>query len=179
MKYLISLCLMIMLLAIPAESQSSKKKSDNDDDKIPAPITAEYRKKTLDLMKEFSYYDGYDIVISNLARRYTLYNTGMPSNFVDSLFDNTAQRDEYLNALVELYSNEFSMNEVRQLHAYFTSDLFRKANMGATAFQDKVEFLMQKIYEQKETELKEKMKDAGYEMPKIINIDVNDDEPQE
>ncbi len=179
MKYLLSLCLMLMLLAMPAEAQSNKKKGNKDDDKIPATITAEYKQKTLDLMKEFSYYDGYDMIISTLAGRYNLYRSGMPDNFVDSLFRTPAQRDEYLNALVELYSKEFSLNEVRKLHEYFTSDLFRKANMGATAFQGKIDELMSKMFTKKEEELKAKMKEAGYEMPKIINVNITDEEPEE
>lgn len=178
MKYILSLCLTFMLLAVPAESQSKKEQSNKDDDKIPATITAEYRQKTLDLMKEFSYYDGYEMIVATLNRRYSSHNKDIPANFVDSVLNTKANNDAYLNALVELYAKEFSLNEVRQLHAYFTSDVFRKANMGAMAFQANVDAILEKILTEKETELIDKMKKAGYKViePIRVKMDVEPDE---
>ncbi len=171
MKKIHILLLLLLSVAMTFNSEGASKKSKAaTGDTCPAEITAEYKKLTLDLMKILGYAEGYQVVNNGIIQRLQMYNPKISDEFVEKL-NKDIDNSDFLESIVKIYSQYFSLNDVKALHKYFTSNTFHKANKYGVKVQNEIDDMLGIYHKRRTEEIKEQIKNAGYEMPQFLMLD--------
>ncbi len=163
----IILIVIITIISCNFAFATSEKENNSKDDLIPAKITKEYRKMTLDLMQVLGFYEGYDMVTNNITTRLVMYDPNIDKSFSDSI-RNTSNNSAYLDSLVNIYSRYFSLNDLKVLHKYFFSSTFRKAEIVGMKIQNEVDAVLNQIDLDRKAEIKNMYLKTGRKVPEFL-----------